>query len=699
MAIAIFFCLCICSLASAQQPAWQPIGPAGGNVLSLALGPQHLVYLGTPDGHLFRSVDSGAQWTLLSRVSSRHDAVIQKLLVDRQHPQTLFAAVWFQEVSAGGALYRSVDGGVTWSVAGLSGEILRTVEQSVSAPEIFVAGTRSGVFRSLDSGQSWQRISPAGDPELRNVDSLAIDPRDPQTIYAGTYHLPWKTTDAGRSWLPVAAGMIDDSDVMSLRVDASSSSRVFASACSGIYRSENAGAQWTKLQGIPYSSRRTPALVQDPQNPQVLYAATTEGLWLTRDGGESWARTTPRDWIVNDVVVLSPLNPSSAARAADSATSSRTANSVNSTSRVLLATEAQGLLVSDDGGLTFTPANAGFSHRITAALVGDPRDAGHLLAWQPGSPDPLVATRDAGATWQPLPAANAADAAAVARLFSTDAGWWFADPAGQLFLYDSRSATWLPFRYQPALSPRPARARGNPQSPGPASSRNAPRRLASFPKFAPPTMASQIYDLVTRGARVFVATPQALWSGTLGENILRPEEFPSVQELSAPPASAGGAAQTPAALWLCAANKILFSETEGPTWQEDPQPIAANIHADGVRWLREAPAGNSSTAATGTSVLLAATIKGLYRRDPITRDWQLLQNGLPAGEPIAYAFREKLWLIALRAGGLYASRDAGQTWDRLDLGPISGPFSGIAVTRDGRVVSASRTEGLFAALF
>lgn len=673
---------------SAQQQPWLPIGPPGGNVLSLALSPQNSVYLGTADGHIFLSSDAARHWTLRARVSSRRDAVIQKLLVDRRDPQTLFAAVWFQDVS-GGALYRSSDSGVTWQIAGLSGEILRTIEQSPSAPQIFVAGTRSGVFRSTDSARTWQRISPAGDPELRNVDSIAIDPRDPQTVYAGTYHLPWKTTDAGKSWNSVSSGMIDDSDVMSLRVDASSSSRVFASACSGIYRSENAGAQWTKLQGIPYSSRRTQAIVQDPQNPQALYAATTEGLWLTRDGGESWTRTTPRDWIVNDVVVFPSAN----------------------SARVLLATEAQGLLVSDDAGVTFAPANLGFSHRITAALLADPAEPSHLLAWQPGSPVPLIVSPNSGADWLPLPGVTPADVAAIARLFSTASGWWLANSKGQLFFYDFSATQWQPFRFAPEL-PR----KRSPSRSAAAARQRAIHRAAVPAKFEPPSTASQISDVITRGARVFVATPQALWCGTLDGKILRPREFSSApgesiaQQPSASPSSVSSsparpspaplpalAAHTSATLWLPAAHKILFSENEGQSWQEDPQSIASNISPGDIRWFRQAPVAAKNNPVANDSdgtVLLAATSKGLYRRDSAANTWQLLQYGLPPDEPLAFSFTPDLWLISLRSGGLYASQDAAQSWARLDVPSISGPFPGLAITRDRYLVVASLTDGL-----
>jgi photosystem II stability/assembly factor-like uncharacterized protein len=97
-------------------------------------------------------------------------------------------------------------------------EAVRALEQSVSDPKSGVAGTRTGVFRSADDGQNWQQITRVDDAELLNVDSLAIDPRDARTIYVGTYHLPWKTTDGGKTWNSISAGMIDDSDIMSLRL-------------------------------------------------------------------------------------------------------------------------------------------------------------------------------------------------------------------------------------------------------------------------------------------------------------------------------------------------------------------------------------------------------------------------------------------------------------------------------------------------
>lgn len=677
--------------SSAQRQDWQSIGPSGGDVISLAASAGTVVYLGTADGHIVVSLDVGRHWSLRGRVSSRQDAVVQKLLVNTQQENELLAAVWFQDVRAGGGLYRSNDAGATWTLAGLSGEMVRAIEQSSSDPQVFVAGTRSGVFRSIDKAESWQRISPIGDPELRNVDSVAIDPRDPQIIYAGTYHLPWKTSDAGRTWVAVATGMIDDSDVMSLRVDATSPLRIFASACSGIYRSENGATAWTKLQGIPYSSRRTQAIVQDPADPRTLFAATTEGLWLTHDGGESWARTTPRDWVVNDVVLM-PATPGSAEK---------------SPSQILLGTEAQGILVSLDGGMTFAPYNSGFSHRITAALVSDPRDPQHLLAWMPGSPDPLIESHDGGALWQPL--RSQARLGEISRVFASDSGWWAAGPHGALVNYDATSQQWVPFRFAVAAIRASRRAAAAPSgSTGGALRRTAtppPSTLRRTP-VAWPFAGSDISSLRTIGARVLVATSQGLWSGTLGERILR-------QVVKDQRAARGPAPQGPH-LWLAAGGKLWQSEDNGKSWHVESIGITAEENESqprpelgpeprlalrpAVLWVHELPQPVTPTIATllnapATTQLLAGTTGGLYRQTGHDA-WQLVQNGLPASEPVSYFFDDKSWVLATRAGGLYVSRDAAQTWERLDSGSVAGHFTGAVVTQDGHIIAASLTEGL-----
>ncbi len=172
---------------------------------------------------------------------------------------------------------------------------------------------------------------------LRNFVSVAIDPQNPDVIYAGTRHLPWKTTDGGATWHNLKEGILDDSDVFSIIVDPKVPSRVYASACSGIYKSDNGAELFHRVQGLPHSAIRTRVLKQDPQRPSIVYAGTTGGLWKTLDGGAKWTLVSAPDVIVNDVLI-DPRDPD----------------------RVLVATDLRGVLVSNDGFAHYTTSNRGF---------------------------------------------------------------------------------------------------------------------------------------------------------------------------------------------------------------------------------------------------------------------------------------------------------------------------------------------------
>ena len=226
---ALFAC---CGVFPVLAQVWQPMGPSGGDVRTLAADPDDArrLFLGTADGHIFGSTDAGDHWAILGRAGSRLDSVVTAIVVDPRDAKSVLAATWTQDPAAGGAIYHSSDGGKTWSDSGLAGHAIRALAAAPSNPDILVAAAVDGAYRSADAGRTWQRISPQGNQELRNLDSVAIDPKHPDVIYVGTYHLPWKTSDAGKKWTPIHEGMIDDSDVMSIIVDRTNPRRVYASA-------------------------------------------------------------------------------------------------------------------------------------------------------------------------------------------------------------------------------------------------------------------------------------------------------------------------------------------------------------------------------------------------------------------------------------------------------------------------------------
>lgn len=356
--LALFIALVLFSpFSHAAPPGWLPYGPNGGDARAIAADPHdktHL-YLGTANGWIYESRDSGADWKRLARVGNRDDLVVDNIVIDPAKPNRILVGTWVLS-SADGGLFISDDSGITWKASPeMKGQSIRALTNAPSDPNLIVAGTLKGVYRSNDSGVSWKLITPEGSQELHEIESVAVDPKDTNTIYAGTWHLAWKTTDGGAHWSNIKEGVIDDSDVFSIIIDQKEPNVVYASACSGIYKSENAGGLFHKIQGIPSTARRTRVLMQDPTHQNIVFAGTTEGLYRTVDSGKTWTRTTGPELIVNDVYI----NP------ADS-------------NRMLLATDRGGVLVSNDGGNSFAPTNNGFSSRQITSYIEDSRQPGTI---------------------------------------------------------------------------------------------------------------------------------------------------------------------------------------------------------------------------------------------------------------------------------------------------------------------------------
>lgn len=334
----------VASLGNAQT--WTPIGPPGGDVRSLTIdrNDPDVVYLGTIDGAIYRSKNGGRSWRRLDPGFPLRAHSLDDIIVTVRGE--IFIGYW-QVDGGGGGVARSLDGGRTFELLdGIKGHSVRGLDVFASNPNVLVAAAIDGVFRSENGGASWSRISPEGHPGLRNVGSIAVDRNDPNVIYAGTWHLPWKTIDGGRNWRRISAGMIPDSDVMTITIDLHSPRTIYATACSGVYRSTSRGDAWSKARGIPNSSRRTRAFIQDPRQPDTLFAGTTEGLYVSEDGMRSWRRLTSDRLVINTIAILQ-------------------------SGAFLLGCDGVGVLRSDDRGRTWTSANQGFLERSVARIAID----------------------------------------------------------------------------------------------------------------------------------------------------------------------------------------------------------------------------------------------------------------------------------------------------------------------------------------
>ena len=376
----LLFALSPSQATLAQSASWVPVGPDGGDGRSFAADPsndQHL-FMGTTNSWIYETQDGGSSWKRLTKLAKSDDLILDNIVVDQTDPKTILVGAFVLDHPDGG-LFISHDAGKTFTaVETMKGQSIRALTQAPSDGKIWIAGTLKGVYRSEDNGVQWARISPDASMELHEVESIAIDPKDPQTIYAGTWHLPWKTTDGGANWHNIKEGLIEDSDVFSIIIDPVVPTVVYTSACSGIYRSDNGGAQYHKIQGIPMTARRTRVLMLDPTNRNTVYAGTTEGLYKTLDGGKTFKRMTGGDVIVNDVYV-DPKKPQ----------------------HVLLATDRSGVLESDDGAATFKSPNTGFSQRQVSSLLVDAKSPQTIFAGvvNDKSYGGVFISHDEGVTW------------------------------------------------------------------------------------------------------------------------------------------------------------------------------------------------------------------------------------------------------------------------------------------------------------
>lgn len=413
------------SLASVlwAQASWTAVGPSGGDARAFGAVPGHPehLYLGTTDSWIYESMDGGASWHRLAKLDSSDGLVIDHIVVDSANPAIVYAAAWRIGHPDGG-LWVSHDGGRSWmEEKGLHGQSIRAFAQAPSNPDVLLAGTLQGVFRSTDGGTTWTQISPEGSREIHEIESLAVDPVDPNVVYAGTWHLPWKTLDGGKTWHNIKRGVIDDSDVFSILIDPERPRTVYASACSGIYKSENAGLLFRKIQGIPSTARRTRVLRQDPVRRSIVYAGTTEGLYKTEDGGKTFRRMTGPNVIVNDVYV-DPQNPQ----------------------RVLLATDRGGVLLSNDGAATFKAANEGFSARKVEALLVDRDNVKRLYAGVVNDKEygSVFVSNNGGAAWEQI--ADGLDGRDVFALAQAPDGTVLAGTNSGIFALLPGASSWVP---------------------------------------------------------------------------------------------------------------------------------------------------------------------------------------------------------------------------------------------------------------
>ncbi|MEI7769358.1 MAG: glycosyl hydrolase, partial [Chloroflexales bacterium] len=214
---------------------------------------------------VFKSINGGKSWRKVLFKSAKAGAV--DLSLDPANPRILYAAVWeayrsFWQISSGGpesGLWQSTDGGETWAdiserpglPKGLKGKIgvAASPAQSGRVWALIEHRSQGGLYRSDDSGATWERVSDNQHLVSRAwyYTHLTADTTDPETVYVNNLSL-WRSTDGGRNFVEIATPHGDNHD---LWIDPANNQRMVQGNDGGACVSLNGGFTWSSIYNQP----------------------------------------------------------------------------------------------------------------------------------------------------------------------------------------------------------------------------------------------------------------------------------------------------------------------------------------------------------------------------------------------------------------------------------------------------------------
>jgi photosystem II stability/assembly factor-like uncharacterized protein len=304
---------------------WRSLGPPRGGRATAVAGDASnplVFYFGASHGGAWKTIDAGVTWNNVSDGFFK-TAPVGAIDVSLSHPVVVYVGmgepITRQDITPGDGVYKSTDGGRTWTHVGLTEtrhiakiRIHPTNPDIVyvaAAGDIFGSNEERGVFRTRDGGKNWQHVLYKS-PQASAVD-LVMDPGNPDVLFASLNHFqrpPWddisggpdtglyKSTDGGNTWIDITRnpglpkGVIGK---IGLALSPSRPNRIWAlveAEDGAVFRSDDSGATWQRLSEARIL-RRWPSsymhIVADTKDADTVYIPTYSFMRST-DGGKTF---------------------------------------------------------------------------------------------------------------------------------------------------------------------------------------------------------------------------------------------------------------------------------------------------------------------------------------------------------------------------------------------------------------------------
>lgn len=326
---------------------WRCIGPPrGGRVVTVAGHPTEPMtfYFGAVGGGVWKTTDGGVYWENITD-GQFTTAAVGAIAVAHSDPNVLYAgtgeATIRGDVSYGDGVYKSTDGGKTWTNVGLADtHHIAQIRIHPQNPDLlyvaalghaFGPNDERGVFRSKDGGKNWEKV--LFKSNKAGAIDLSMDRTNPRILYATLYETIrnfwsltsggpdsgiWKSTDGGDTWTeitnnPGLPGGLKGK--IGISASPAQANRVWAiieaeGEKAGVYRSDNGGATWEQLTGNRDLIQRPwyyCHIFADPQDADTVYINNLK-MWKATDGGKNYTEiTTPHG--DNHDLWIDPQNP------------------------------------------------------------------------------------------------------------------------------------------------------------------------------------------------------------------------------------------------------------------------------------------------------------------------------------------------------------------------------------------------------